>query len=122
MANISNLPPAIPDKSQMVWIVWKDAVGDSSRMMADSVRDAQLVINVNCGWIIHENEERIVLAHGLSTSGEVDYFVIPSNCILERKPIIKARKTVGRSTKTRSRGTISDTSGHVQSGVPATHG
>jgi hypothetical protein len=84
--------PALPDKSEMVVIIWKDAVGDSSRMAADSIQDAQLVINANFGWIIHQNEERLVLAHGLSTSGEVDYFVIPVNCVIEKRELFPKRQ------------------------------
>ena len=68
----------------IVWIVWKDACGDSSRVHIDSVQDCSLVTNANIGFIMHETDERVILVHGLSTGGEVDYFAIPTNCIVER--------------------------------------
>ena len=80
------------DRMEVVWIVWKDACGDSARVQIDSVKDCSLVTNTNLGWIIHENEERVILAHGVSTGGEIDYFAIPSNCIVDRIYLSKPRK------------------------------
>lgn len=81
-----------PPKSQLVWIVWQDAVAESTRSHVDELKDCKLVRNTNLGWIEHENEERIVLTHGFSTSGERDHFVIPKRDILERIPVVAARK------------------------------
>jgi hypothetical protein len=64
------MPPTLPDRKELVWIVWKDACDSSSRVHVDSIKDVQLVCNANIGWILDENEERVVLGHGLSTSGE----------------------------------------------------
>lgn len=82
----------LPHKNQIEFIVWKDAVGDSSRVMIDAVEDVALAVNTNLGWVIHENEDRIVLAHGTSTTGEVDHFVIPKNCIVERIHVSRKRR------------------------------
>lgn len=74
-------------RSQLVWIMWRDAVGTSARLQVEDVATLALVVNTNIGWIIHEDETRIVLAHGTSTSGEVDYLAIPANCIVERRKV-----------------------------------
>ena len=79
-----------PDED-IVWIIWKD----------DSVQDCSLVTNVNVGFIMHETDERVILVHGLSTGGEVDYFAIPTNCIVERVYLNRQpRKEPKRAKKT----------------------
>lgn len=80
-------------KNELLFVKWKDAVGDSSRAHRDDVKNASLVTNTNIGWILHEDEERIVLAHGCSTSGEIDHFVIPKGDIVERTYVIKRKST-----------------------------
>jgi hypothetical protein len=77
-----------PDKKDLIWVTWKDAVGCSSRVQFESLKDISLVYNTNLGWIIDENSERIVLAHGVSTSGEVDHFAIPTGDIISREPVV----------------------------------
>ena len=72
---------------QLVWIKWRDAVGTWSRFDAESIASLSLVVNTNVGWIAHENETRLVLVAGISTSGEVDALVIPTNDIIERIPV-----------------------------------
>lgn len=81
----------LPPRTKLEWIVWKDACADSSRVAVDSIKDVRLVTNTNLGWVIHEDAERVVLAHGISTSGEIDHFVIPLNCIVERKPLFAGK-------------------------------
>lgn len=81
----------LPRKNQIEWIVWRDACADSMRSHLDSVNELRLVTNANVGWVLDENEERIVLAHGQSTSGEIDHFVIPTNSIVERVRIVAPR-------------------------------
>lgn len=78
--------------SDVVWVVWKDAVGDSTRCQADAISSVTLVTNTNLGWIIHETAEAVTLAHGVSGSGEIDLFCIPRNCIVEIIPVRKGRK------------------------------
>jgi hypothetical protein len=80
-------------KNGLVWIRWRDAVGNSTRTQVEDAAHAQLAINTNLGWILHENGDRLVLAHGVSSSGEVDHFVIPIACIVERRPVLPVRKT-----------------------------
>lgn len=79
----------LPHASKLVWIVWKDAVGGSNRSVPEALKDIRLVTNINLGWIVHENRERIVLAHGRSSgTDEIDNFVIPKKNIVERIPVL----------------------------------
>lgn len=75
-----------PTKKQLVWITWRDAVAETTRTHFDDLSEISLSTNTNLGWIIHENESRIVLAHGYSTSGEIDHFAIPQGDIVSRDP------------------------------------
>jgi len=86
----SPLVPAMTDKklpcrkSEIVFVVWKDAVGQSTRAQHESVAELQRATNINVGWIVHENAERLVLGHGISTTGELDHLVIPIANVVER--------------------------------------
>lgn len=75
-----------PNRKALVWVEWQDAVGDSTRTHFEDVGAASLVKNINLGWVLHENASRIVLAHGFSSSGEVDHFTIPQADILSVTP------------------------------------
>lgn len=75
-----------PDKRKLVWVTWHDAVGDTARTHVDDLAGLSLATNVNLGWVIHEDEKRIVLAHGFSTTDEVDHFTIPRGDILSIEP------------------------------------
>lgn len=79
-------------KSDVLFVRWRDACGDSSRAMVEDARKAQLVVNCNVGWLLDEDDERIVLAHAASTGGEIDHFVIPTNCIVERVWVARPTK------------------------------
>ena len=79
-------------RSDLLFIRWCDAVCDSECAQIEEARKAQLAVNVNVGWILHENADRLVLAHGLSSTGEIDFYVIPVANILERLPVIGSRK------------------------------
>ena len=72
---------------ELVFIKWRDAVGTASRFDSESLASLALVINTNVGWLAHENEDRVVLVSGVSTSGEVDALVIPLGDIIERIPV-----------------------------------
>ena len=74
-------------ENTLVWIKWRDAVGTWSRFDSESLASLSLVINTNIGWVAHENDERVVLVAGLSTSGEVDALVIAKHDIVERIPV-----------------------------------
>ena len=95
---------------EFLWVIWKDACSDSARVHIDSVADCSLVTNSNLGFIIHENSERIILVHGVSTGGEIDYFAIPTNCVVERIYINDLGKDTApdekRATKKRGRKTV----------------
>lgn len=69
------------------WIAWRDAVNESARVHPEALEGLQLAVNRNVGWVVHEDAARLVLAHGYSTSGELDVFVIPVNAILHRQSI-----------------------------------
>lgn len=82
--------PLPAQADEIVWIVWKDAMGDSTRTNFEALASVQLAINKNLGWIAHEDDERIVLANGLSSTHEVDHLTIPKSCIVERVAIVPA--------------------------------
>jgi len=70
----------------LVQITWFDACSDSARMH----HDVETVVNYvlptmhNVGYILHENDVRVMLAHGKGSSGEIDFFAIPVSCIIDR--------------------------------------
>lgn len=76
----------------LVWVVWKDAVNQSARAIPEDLAAVGLATNTNLGWIVHRNSERIVLAHGVSGTREVDHFAIPYNCIIQEVVVRKSRK------------------------------
>lgn len=80
-----------PNKKQIVWVTWRDAECSSTRTHVDDISEVRLARNVNLGWIIHENERRIVLAHGYCTSGEIDHFAIPRGDIESVEPAASAK-------------------------------
>ena len=75
-----------PNKKQLVWVTWRDAVAETTRMHIDELSKVCLAVNTNLGWIVDEDKERIVLAHGYSTSEEVDHFAIPQGDIVSIEP------------------------------------
>ena len=78
-----------PRKStQLVWITWRDAVG-GDRIHRDDIERARLAVNTNLGWIEHEDDQRIVLCHGFSNTGEYEYTQIPISDIIKRIPVVK---------------------------------
>jgi len=74
-------------KKDIIVIWWYDAVSMPSREQTDAVNNLQLAVNCNIGWIMHENELRIVLCHGNSNTGELDHYLIPTANIMKRKLI-----------------------------------
>jgi len=86
--NLKHLPC---EKSDLEWIVWKDAVGDSTRTQRDAIAGITLAENINIGWVIREDDELLVLAQGQSSTGEVDHLTIPVNCITQRIQPFKSR-------------------------------
>ncbi len=80
-----------PD-AQLEIVKWKDAVGDTTRTHYDEIDKLHLATNINVGWVIREDDELIVLAHGRSDTNEADHLTIPANCILERQGVSSGRK------------------------------
>ena len=76
------------EAGQVEFIIWRDAVNMSTRSHVAELDKVRCAHNTNLGWVMNENADRVVLAHGISDTGEVDHFVIPKNCIIERVPII----------------------------------
>lgn len=66
--------------NDLVWVEWLDAQSASER--THDVATVKLATNINIGWIAHENERRIVLAHGVCSSEETDFFAIPRGNII----------------------------------------
>ena len=89
----------LPDRTQVEWIVWLDACSDTTRTTMESVQEAHLVTNANLGWVVDESPQRIVLAHGRSTSGEIDHFVIPTVCVVERRRLYASRQPKNEATR-----------------------
>jgi hypothetical protein len=83
------------NKSDFVIVWWDDAISETVRMQPEEVANAQLAVNWNVGWIVHENEKRVMLIHGGSSSGEVDVFQIAKADILEIVPLIPKRRKKG---------------------------
>lgn len=78
-------------KSVLVWIRWIDASGESCRVHIDDVHNMSAEVNTNVGWIIAENDDVLRLAHGQSSTGEIDCFKIPKVNIVERIFIVPKR-------------------------------
>jgi len=79
-------------KSDVVFIQWLDAVQEWRRGQLEDVRGAQLATNVSIGWIVDENVDRLVLANGSSSTGEVDHIIIPTPNVLERVYVARPKK------------------------------
>jgi hypothetical protein len=81
-----------PRKStQLVWVTWRGALG-GERIHRDDITRAGPAVNTNLGWIEHENDERIVLCHGFSNTGDYEYTQIPISDIIERIPVASRTK------------------------------
>lgn len=79
-----------PIASQFVVVRWWDACNESTRTDETELAKVKLAENINYGWVVHSNSERILLAHGFSSSGEVDHFSIPTGNIISQLPIPEA--------------------------------
>ena len=79
-------------KSEVCWLVWRDAVGGGSRVHRDEIGACGVVINKNIGWIVHEDKSRVALAQGSSQTGELDVTFIPIENVIERIYPYKRKK------------------------------
>lgn len=73
----------------LVLVLWRDAAGTSFRAYLDDLEKIKPYINTNIGWLVDKNDDRLILAHGYSETGEVDVFTIPSESVVEIKIIKK---------------------------------
>ena len=75
------------NKSAVEFVVWKDAVSQWTRGQLDEAAELAPATNVNVGWVIHENDDRIVFCNGTSSTGEMDRLVIPTANVVRRIPL-----------------------------------
>jgi len=70
----------------LVQITWLDACSDSARMHHDHETLSNYILPTMCnvGYVLHENESRLILSHGKGSTGEIDFFAIPLACITDR--------------------------------------
>ncbi len=92
MAKAREKPPATTH--QLVWVTWRDAVNQSARIHADDWANVSIVQNKNLGWIVDQNADRLLLCHGVSSSGEFDCFAIPTENVVAVEPLVKKRTKV----------------------------
>jgi len=78
----------LPDHP-IVLVHWKDAV-DAGRDNLESARDTQLAEFWSVGWLIQEDEERLVIAHETGDTGEVSHDVIHRKDLIDRKTLMPA--------------------------------
>lgn len=67
---------------EIVVVKWYDAY--VNRDYIGNISDCDLAVNSNVGWILDENDSRVVIASGFSSTSEVDVVVIPTSLIIER--------------------------------------
>ena len=94
-------------RDEIVWVTWDDACSDSSRGDLDRAGEIKLARYVSLGWITHRNDQRIILAHGVVETGEIDYLAIPCSAIVEITHVAKARK----QAKAKATGTVAQPGG-----------
>ncbi len=82
-------------KTQVEFVIWRDAVSEWTRGQVEDAAKLQLATNVNIGWVVHENGDRIVFCNGTSSSGEMDHLVIPTANVIERIPLVRRRVKKG---------------------------
>ena len=81
--------------SALLWIIWQDAVSGEQHMEDGDARAIALASNTPLGWIIDENESRVIVVNSLSTTGETKYIAIPTGWITARIPV-QSKRTSSR--------------------------
>lgn len=90
-------------KNKLEFIQWNDAVADSDRCTEEVLEQMELVVNGNVGWVLHENDKRLVLIHGVSETLERDFTLIPVNAIISRIHLFpKAKRKKNEEAKDKS--------------------
>lgn len=116
--------PFSPPEHNIEWIEWKDAFGQRETLDLHALSTVRLVTNLSVGWVIDEDDERILLAHSVSTSGEYDFQAIPKSWITNRVPVIRKRATRAKQTSKAPRRVpvsvdITETAGRAEPGPRA---
>lgn len=79
-------------RSDVMFVIWEDAVSEWTRGDLHAAAELRLARNVSLGWIVHENDKRVVLCNGTSTTGEMDHLVIPTSNIVARMPVTREQE------------------------------
>jgi hypothetical protein len=76
---------------EIIGISWWDASQMNDRIREEDFESfVGLSKNYNVGWVIHENDTRILLCFGTCSTGEFDIMAIPTGNVIERKTICKS--------------------------------
>lgn len=70
-----------------VKIKWTDAIACSSKAFIEDVIKDKLPITLSCGWLIKEDEEKIILASMMYDEILEHYQIIPKGMIKEIKEL-----------------------------------
>lgn len=76
---------------KLIGVWWWDATQMHERIREDDFETYEgLSKNYNLGWVLHENDVRILLCFGHCSTGEYDIMVIPTNAVIERIDLCKS--------------------------------
>lgn len=77
-------------KEELVGVWWWDACSMHDRIREEDFKTySGLSKNYNAGWILDENDTRILLCNGHCSTGEYDIMAIPTSAIIERIDLCK---------------------------------
>lgn len=93
-----------PPKTALVWVTWLDACGDSCRAYPEDLKSVALARNANLGWIVDRDDTRIVLAHGYSSSDEIDHIAIPTGNVISIEPAAVAPRKPSKDLRVKEGG------------------
>lgn len=72
---------------QLYVVEWKDIQSDA-RWHEGEISKAEPARCITCGWLIFENEEKIILADSKAVDGEFGGLtIIPKGCVVARKRV-----------------------------------
>lgn len=75
-------------EKKIINITWLDAAQMHERIREEDFDSyVGLSKNQNIGWILNENEDRVILCFGTCSTGEFDIMAIPTNAIVERETL-----------------------------------
>lgn len=75
-------------EKEVIGISWWDASQMNDRIREEDFETfVGLSKNYNIGWVLHENDVRVLLCFGTCSTGEYDIMAIPTGNIIERKTI-----------------------------------